>query len=48
MKDVARFDEMNQVYREYFQDGEEPARVAIQALSPLPDIDIEIEVVAIQ
>lgn len=48
MKDVARFDEMNQIYRTYFKDGEEPARVAIQALSPLPGIEIEIEATAIQ
>jgi enamine deaminase RidA (YjgF/YER057c/UK114 family) len=47
MKDVSCFKEMNQVYREYFPEGEEPARVAIQALSPLPSIDIEIEAVAI-
>jgi len=47
MKDVSKFSEMNQVYREYFEEGEEPARVAIQALSPLPDIDIEIEAVAV-
>ncbi|HXH26714.1 MAG TPA: RidA family protein, partial [Candidatus Acidoferrum sp.] len=47
MKDVAKFQEMNQVYREYFKDGEEPARVAIQARSPLPNIDIEIEAVAV-
>jgi 2-iminobutanoate/2-iminopropanoate deaminase len=46
MKDVGQFSEMNRVYREYFQEGKEPARVAIQALSPLPDIDIEIEAVA--
>lgn len=47
MKDVGKFHEMNQVYRKYFNDGEEPARVAIQALSPLPKIDIEIEATAV-
>lgn len=46
MRDVRDFDEMNKVYRQYFKDGEEPARVAIQAQSPLPGIDIEIEVTA--
>jgi 2-iminobutanoate/2-iminopropanoate deaminase len=48
MRDVAHFDEMNKVYRTYFADGEEPARVTIQAPSPLPGIDIEIEVTALQ
>ncbi|MBW3015236.1 RidA family protein [Candidatus Woesearchaeota archaeon] len=48
MKDVKKdFNAMNQVYREYFKDGEEPARVTVQALSPIENIDIEIEVTAI-
>lgn len=47
MRDVKQFDQMNRVYRKYFAEGEEPARVAIQAKSPLPEIDIEIEAVAI-
>jgi 2-iminobutanoate/2-iminopropanoate deaminase len=48
MKDVKKdFDAMNEVYREYFKSGEEPARVTIQALSPIDKIDIEIEVIAI-
>lgn len=46
MRDVARFGEMNDVYRQYFKAGEEPARVTIQAQSPLPGIDIEIETIA--
>lgn len=47
MRDVQQFDEMNKVYREYFTEGEEPARVTVQAPSPLPGIDVEIEVVAV-
>ena len=47
MRDVGQFNEMNKVYRQYFKEGEEPARVAIQAQSPLPGIDIEIEATAV-
>ena len=48
MKDVKKdFNAMNEVYREYFKKGEEPARVTVQALSPIGKIDIEIEVTAI-
>jgi len=47
MRDVSKFDEMNTVYREYFEEGQEPARVTIQAPSPIAEIDIEIEVIAV-
>ena len=48
MKDVKNdFYAMNKVYCKYFKNGEEPARVTIQALSPIDEIDIEIEVVAL-
>jgi 2-iminobutanoate/2-iminopropanoate deaminase len=47
MRDVTQFDEMNKVYRTYFKDGQEPARVTVQAPSPLPGIDIEIKVTAL-
>jgi 2-iminobutanoate/2-iminopropanoate deaminase len=48
MRDVKKdFEVMNEVYREYFKKGDEPARVTIQALSPLDNIDIEIEATAI-
>lgn len=47
MRNVQQFHEMNEVYRKYFPEGEEPARVAIQAQSPLPGINIEIEVIAL-
>jgi 2-iminobutanoate/2-iminopropanoate deaminase len=46
MRNVSEFSEMNGVYREYFREGEEPARVTVQAPSPLEGIDIEIEVTA--
>jgi 2-iminobutanoate/2-iminopropanoate deaminase len=48
MRDVSQFDEMNKIYRTYFKDGQEPARVTVQAPSPLPGIDIEIKVVALR
>ncbi|MBN2094681.1 MAG: RidA family protein [Candidatus Aenigmarchaeota archaeon] len=48
MRDVKRdFRDMNEVYRNYFKKGEEPARITVQALSPIDKIDIEIEVTAI-
>ena len=47
MRDVAQFEEMNAVYKEFFHDGQEPARVTVQAPSPLSGIDIEIEVTAV-
>jgi 2-iminobutanoate/2-iminopropanoate deaminase len=47
MRDVSKFSEMNAVYREYFEEGEAPARVTVQAPSPLSEIDIEIEITAI-
>ena len=31
MRNVSEFGEMNRVYREYFREGEEPARVTVQA-----------------
>lgn len=47
LKDVKDFDEMNAVYREYFEPGEEPARVTIQAPSPIESIAVEIEAIAV-
>ncbi|MFX0016149.1 MAG: RidA family protein [Promethearchaeota archaeon] len=47
MKDVNEFNQMNQVYREFFKVGHEPTRVTIQALSPIEGIKIEIEVIAV-
>ena len=47
MRDVSHCDEMNRVYRQYFRKGQEPARVTIQAPSPIDGVDIEIEVIAV-
>lgn len=46
MRDVGRFKEMNAAYREYFKEGEEPARTTVQAQSPIAGVDVEIDVVA--
>ena len=47
MRDVSKISEMNMVYREYYEEGEEPVRVTVQAPSPIEEIDIEIEVTAL-
>ncbi len=48
MKDVKKdFEDMNDVYRQYFKEGDEPVRVTVQAISPLDGIDIEIEATAV-
>ena len=41
------FEGMNEVYQHFFKKGYEPARVTIQASSPLEGIDIEIEATAV-
>jgi enamine deaminase RidA (YjgF/YER057c/UK114 family) len=46
MRNLKDFDKINQVYCKYFTQGNEPARVAVQAISPIDGVDIEIEVVA--
>lgn len=38
---------INEIYRAYFTEGMEPAKVSIQAYSPIPGIDIEIEITAV-
>jgi 2-iminobutanoate/2-iminopropanoate deaminase len=47
MRDKDDFNKMDQIYREYFTKGQEPARVTMQALSPIQGIDIEIEATAV-
>lgn len=47
MRDVGEFERMDKVYGEFFKSGHEPARVTIQAPSPIAGIDIEIEVTAV-
>lgn len=41
------FEGMNEVYQQFFEKGHEPARVTVQAPSPLEGIDIEIEATAV-
>jgi len=46
MRDVEKdFRDMNEIYKDYFVAGEEPARVTVQATSPLDGIDIEIDAI---
>ncbi len=47
LRDNRDFDAMNDVYREYFEPGDEPARVTVQGPSPIDSIDIEIEATAV-
>lgn len=47
MRDLSKFGEMDAVYREYFEEGEEPARVTVQAPSPVEKVDVEVEVTAV-
>jgi enamine deaminase RidA (YjgF/YER057c/UK114 family) len=47
LRDAGRFREMDAAYAKYFKSGEEPARVTIQAPSPMEGIDVEIEVTAV-
>ncbi len=47
LRHASHFDEMNGVYKEYFEAGFEPARVTVVAASPIDGIDIELEVTAV-
>ncbi len=47
MKNINDFDKMNEIYRKYFKEGEEPARVTVQAVLPYEQMEIEIEATAI-
>ncbi|MEK7786148.1 MAG: RidA family protein [Chloroflexota bacterium] len=47
LRDVNDRHKVNQVYCEYFTKGQEPAKVTVQAPSPIEGIDIEIEVTAV-
>jgi 2-iminobutanoate/2-iminopropanoate deaminase len=46
MRNLKDFDKVNEIYSQYFTKGNEPARVTMQAISPIENIDIEIEIVA--
>ncbi len=39
--------EINEIYQKYFISGKEPAKVSVQAPSPIDGIDIEIEATAV-
>jgi len=39
--------EINEIYKQYFTNGQEPVKTSIQAQSPITGIDIEIDVIAI-
>ena len=41
MRDINEFEKMNSVYRRYFEKRSEPARVTVQAVSPIKGVDIE-------
>ncbi len=45
-KNIADRREINEVYKKYFTPEKEPAKVSVQAASPIEGIDVEIEVVA--
>jgi enamine deaminase RidA (YjgF/YER057c/UK114 family) len=47
MRNLNDFRGMNDIYREYFSSGEEPARVVVKAESPIENIDIEIKATAL-
>ena len=47
LRKAADRQKVNEVYREYFTKGQEPAKVTVQAPSPIAGIDIEIEVTAV-
>ncbi len=38
---------INEVYKQYFSPGQEPAKVSVQAPSPIGGIDVEIEATAV-
>ena len=47
MRDTKYRKDINEVYAQYFKEGTEPTKVSIQAPSPVPNIDVEIEATAI-
>lgn len=38
---------INEVYKQYFTPGKEPAKVSVQAPSPIEGIDVEVEITAV-
>lgn len=48
LKDISEFGKMNEVYKEFFHEGNYPARSAIQVAAIPKDAKVEIEVVALK
>lgn len=48
LKDIADFAQMNSVYARFFQEGNYPARSAVQVAALPKDARVEIEVVAVK
>lgn len=48
LKDINEFTKMNEVYKEFFHEGNYPARSAIQVAAIPKDAKVEIEVVALK
>ncbi len=48
LKDIADFTKMNDVYKEFFSEGNYPARSAVQVAALPKDALVEIEVVALK
>lgn len=46
LTDIAHFQEMNDIYRSYFREGDYPARTTIEAPLAVPGMMLEIECVA--
>jgi 2-iminobutanoate/2-iminopropanoate deaminase len=47
LRRAADRDRVNEVYRRYFTNGEEPAKVTVVAPSPIEGVDVEIEATAV-
>lgn len=47
MRDVKDRQKINEVYQKYFEVGQEPAKVSVQAASPIEGVDVEVEVTAV-
>ncbi|KKR15791.1 MAG: hypothetical protein UT44_C0023G0016 [Candidatus Levybacteria bacterium GW2011_GWA1_39_32] len=45
--DVKDRKEINEIYKQYFSEGQEPTKVSVQAASPINGVDVEIEVIAV-
>ena len=46
LKDISKFRDFNEVYKEFFGEGPYPARTAVQVASLPLDADVEVEAIA--